>query len=495
MLEDLDLEAKVSREDYQRLSDELELRLGSLQRRVRTSSFPVLIVFEGFDAAGKGTVINHLMRALDPRGFKVWTTMPPDDGEKLHPFLWRFWDRTPTRGAFAIFDRSWYAEPLASHTESKPCATDGRFIPDIRSFERQLTDDGAVVIKFFLHISREDQKKRLKELADNPDTAWRVTREDRRQHKRYRRYLRAAETMMAATDDPWAPWIPVAANDRRSATLDVLRNVVLALERGLAKSRAKPTHRRARLKPARSSVLKSVDLSRSISREAYDSRIEIRQNTLRALEYRIHVERVPVVIVFEGWDAAGKGGCIRRLTRRLDPRGYEVAPFGPPTQEEKDHHYLWRFWRKMPKAGHITVFDRSWYGRVLVERVENLCTPEEWMRAYREINEMEASLVRAGTVMLKFWLHTDMAEQLRRFRDRERTPEKRWKISDEDWRNRRQRVRYEQAVEDMLRLTGTRCAPWTMVEANSKHYARIKVLDRTIRAISLRLDGKSRATA
>jgi polyphosphate kinase 2 (PPK2 family) len=195
------------------------------------------------------------------------------------------------------------------------------------------------------------------------------------------------------------------------------------------------------------------------------------------------MKRIPVVIAYEGWDAAGKGGNIRRLTEHLDPRGYEVVPIAAPNDIELAHHYLWRFWREVPKAGHITIFDRTWYGRVLVERVEGFCTVTDWRRAYREINEMERHLTAFGTVLCKFWLQIDRKEQLRRFREREAIAYKKWKITDEDWRNRRKWKAYQAAVEEMLARTSTPHAPWTIVESNCKWYARIKVLDTVIDAI------------
>jgi len=486
MLEKLDMEAKSGRAAFRAERDALEIRLGALQRGAFQAGVPVVILFEGFDAAGKGNAISSLLRALDPRGFRVWVTKPRTEDEALRPFLWRFWNRIPARGRFAIFDGAWYMEPAEALAGGKPDRESvARRLADIRSFERQLADDGALVIKFFLHISKKEQKKRFERLSADPATAWRVTKEDRRRHRNYARYLAAAEELLKESDDPWAKWTPVAANDRRHTALTVLRTVAGALEGRLAAGAAAAG--KAQIPREKASVLKSLNMKRSIARGEYDASLERKQKTLRRLEHRIFMERIPVVIVFEGWDAAGKGGCIKRLTRRLDPRGYEVAPFSAPTPEEKSRHYLWRFWREMPKAGHITIFDRSWYGRVLVERVEGFCSRDEWTRAYREIVEMEQSLADAGAVILKFWLHISQAEQLRRFRDREGTPDKRWKITEEDWRNRRRRREYESAVEDMVRLTGAPHAPWTIVEADSKLYARIKVLDATIAAIGRRL--------
>ena len=221
--------------------------------------------------------------------------------------------------------------------------------------------------------------------------------------------------------------------------------------------------------------------------EEYATRLKKAQAMLPELEHEIYLRRVPVVIAYEGWDAAGKGGNIRRLTQNLDPRGYEVVPVAAPNDVEKAHHYLWRFWAQMPKAGHIAIFDRSWYGRVLVERVEGFCTEAEWRRAYREINGMEQHLVNFGAVLLKFWLHIDPDEQLRRFREREGMAHKQWKITEEDWRNREKMDQYREAVEEMLHRTTTPYAPWTIVESNCKRYARVKVLETVCEVIRKRL--------
>jgi polyphosphate kinase 2 (PPK2 family) len=216
---------------------------------------------------------------------------------------------------------------------------------------------------------------------------------------------------------------------------------------------------------------------------------EIRQCQQRVfeIEHEIYTRRIPVVILYQGWDAAGKGGNIRRLTQAMDPRGYVVMPIGAPNDLEKAHHYLWRFWEKFPKAGHIAIFDRSWYERVLVERIEGFCSEAEWKRAYREINEFEEQLVNFGTVLVKLWLHIDPAEQLRRFQDRQQTPAKQWKITAEDWRNREKWEQHKEAVDEMLFRTSTAHAPWTIIEANSKYYARIKTLKTVIDAVASRL--------
>ena len=494
MLENIDLSRRIKKTEYKKLKDELEIKLGMLQRKARQLKIPVILVFEGWDAAGKGRLINELILPLDPRGFKVHVTLEPNEEELMRPFLWRHWIRTPARGRIAIFDRSWYRRVLNERVEGMVKGADlQQSFEDIRSFERQLADDGAVIIKFFLHISKAIQKKRFDKLRKNASTAWRVSKQDLKRHKQYNKYLSASEDMLAETDSEFAPWSIIEAHDHRFAIIKMFNTFLSALERGIDKH-AEPEKPETIDKDKelhddtlRVSILDSVNLSLSLEEDAYHRRLKKKQKQLRDLEYTIYIHRLPVIILYEGWDAAGKGGNIRRLTSELDPRGYEVIPIAAPNDIEKAHHYLWRFWNAMPKAGHITIFDRSWYGRVMVERVENLCTEEEWQRAFREINEMERHLVNFGTVLVKFWLQIDSEEQLRRFTRRQKIPHKKWKITDEDWRNRKKWDQYKIAVEEMLYRTSTPLAPWTIVESNCKKFARIKALDTVIEAIKKKL--------
>ena len=491
MLKNIDLSREIAKEDYKRLKDDADMKLGCLQRQVKALGIPVIVVFEGWSAAGKGTLINELILPLDPRGFTVHSARGPTQEEAFYPFLWRFWKLTPTRGRMAIFDRSWNRRVVTDRVTGLVKGKQLRqAFEDIRSFERQLSDDGVAIVKCFLHISKNEQKQRFKALRASGTTSWRVTNNDMKQHERYAEYLAAMEDMLVETDTDYAPWTVVEAHDRRFATLKIFATVIDALER-----RVPAVERNAETSPAPSSpnhfkttVLDHVNLSLSLTPEEYATRLKKAQATLRELEYEIYLRRVPVVIAYEGWDAAGKGGNIRRLTQNLDPRGYEVVPIAAPNDVEKAHHYLWRFWARIPKAGHITIFDRTWYGRVLVERVEGFCTEAQWRRAYREINGMEQQLAHFGTVLLKFWLHIDAEEQLRRFREREEVAHKQWKISEEDWRNREKMGYYRDAVEEMLHRTTTPYAPWTVVESNCKRHARIKVLETVCEAIRKRLD-------
>jgi polyphosphate kinase 2 (PPK2 family) len=240
-------------------------------------------------------------------------------------------------------------------------------------------------------------------------------------------------------------------------------------------------------------MLETIDLSKRLTKEEYVESLIRHQLQLRELAYQLYVDKRTLVVVYEGWDAAGKGGNIKRVTERLDPRGYEVFPIAAPQGDDATHHYLWRFWNRLrpPDEKQILIFDRSWYGRVLVERIEGFCSEAEWKRAYREINEFERQLVDFGMIMVKFWLHIGSEEQLQRFEEREHIPYKQWKLTDEDWRNRDKRPQYEVAVEDMLLKTSTVTAPWTVVEANDKWYARVKALRTLVETLSHELDHRS----
>ncbi len=455
--------------------DALGSELGRLQRDIRAAAIPVIIVLEGWEAAGKGTAINRLLLALDPRGFKVHTVQPPTKEERLHPPLWRFWQKLPEAGNIAIFDRSWYERLFDPEQENGK----GDAVSDVLAFERTLTDSGYILLKFFLHISKKDQSKRFKKLRADRATAWRVDKHDIEQNQHYGAWLKNMGNAIEATQSSAAPWQIIAAENKQYVTLSIFETLVAALSSRLARSptRVEPDPTASERITSGPSPLESTDLTQRVDPSAYKVRLSSLHERLRELEHRIYRERLGVAIVFEGWDAAGKGGCIRRLVSGLDPRGYDVIPVAAPSDTERRHHYLRRFWVHMPKAGHIAIFDRSWYGRVLVERVEGFCSRADWMRAYTEICDMERSVVNANTVILKFWLQVDQEEQLRRFTARQNAPEKQYKITEEDWRNRERWNDYERVLKDMLILTSTKAAPWTVVAANDKLSARLHVLE------------------
>ena len=489
MLEKIDLSKKVDKKTYRRVMDEAEEKLGLLQRECKDAGIPVILVFEGMGAAGKGVQINRLIQALDPRGFDVYACDRPTEDEQMRPFLWRYWTKTPAKGRIAVFDRSWYRSVQVDRFDGLTREDKlGDAYQDILSFEKQLCDDGTVIMKFFLYIDKDEQKKRFKKLEGSKETSWRVTEEDWNRNKDFDRYLKMNEEMLEKTDTDYAPWVIIEAVDKDYAALKIVSTVMDRLEYELEhrspedgkQAQRQESKTRERFK---NGVLSGIDLSKSLTEEEYKTRLKKLQKRLAELHSELYRLRIPVVIGFEGWDAGGKGGAIKRLTSNLDPRGYRVNPTAAPNDIEKVHHYLWRFWNSVPKAGHIAIFDRTWYGRVMVERIEGFCSEAEWRRAYQEINEMESHMANAGAVVLKFWLHIDKDEQERRFKERQANPAKQWKITDEDWRNREKWDQYEEAVNEMLIRTSTTYAPWIVVEGNDKRYARVKVLQTVVDAL------------
>ena len=499
MLEKLDLTKKLDKKEYKERMEKLAPKLGKLQRACKELGIPVMIAFEGYDAAGKGLQIGELIQALDPRGFEVYAVKKETREEKRHPFLWRFWMKMPARGRIAIYDSSWYRKVLIDRFDKKISDKDvEKAYRSILSFEEQLTADGMVLIKFFLAIDQEEQKKRFDKLLDSRETAWRVAKGDRKRNKNFEKYQAMNEEMLSRTDTRHAPWNLVEAVDRRFATVKIYETVAQILEEkveAVRQQQAKSEEPQketvlageASGKPMEETILSRADLTLSCTKAEYKERLKKLQKKIQKLHGELYRRRIPVVLGFEGWDAGGKGGAIKRLTQKMDPRGYVVHPTASPNDIERAHHYLWRFWTDMPKAGHVTIFDRTWYGRVMVERIEGFCSRGEWQRAYKEINDMERDLTDAGAIVLKFWMQIDKDEQERRFRAREENPEKRWKITDEDWRNRAKWDQYEEAVNEMLLRTSTPNAPWIVVEGNCKYYARIKVLETVCDAIEARI--------
>lgn len=481
MLDKIDTTKKIDKADYKEEIDRLEEKLNELHQKIQQLKIPVMLVFEGWSAAGKGTLINKILRPLDPRYFNVYTMNRVSEESSMRPILWSYWTKTPSGGRITIFDKSYHRITLPKgnekwHTTEKERAG---FYYDINAFEQQLANNGTLIIKYFIHISRQEQKKRIEELLKNPSSSWRIDQGDIKQNKEYDTYLSLFDNMILETNNEISLWNIIEGDDTRYAAIKVLKILIDRLEYAINSKtsdyRMPPEYSRAELPNV--SALEKADLSKTISDKDYKEKLKFYQKKMRDLGYKMYAKRKSAVIVYEGWDAAGKGGNIKRLTGELDPRGYEVIPIAAPTSDDLDHHYLWRFWNKMPKDGHLTIFDRSWYGRVMVERVEGLCTEDEWKRAYKEMNDMERHIYNNDTLIIKFWIHIDKDEQLKRFNIRQNNPLKQYKITDEDWRNREKWEHYEKAVDEMLIRTDTDYAPWIVVESNSKKYARIKVLE------------------
>ena len=482
MLEKLDLTKVLSKEEYKERMPLLEEKLGKLQRECKELGIPVMIAFEGYGAAGKGVQIGKLIQALDPRGFEVHAVKQETEEEKFYPFLWRFWTKMPAKGRIAIYDSSWYGKVLKERFDGR---TKEKEIPgamrSICSFEEQLADSGMAVIKIFLAIDKKEQKKRFKKLMKSKESAWRVSEGDLKRNEEFGRYQMMHEEMLAGTDTDYAPWNIVEAIDRRYATVKIYSFVIQMLEQKVQEAKREDQEQDTAKGTEKAvvpgdSILSKADLSLCYTREEYKERLKELQKRMEKLHGELYRRRIPMVLGFEGWDAGGKGGAIKRLTEHMDPRGYVVHPTASPNDIERAHHYLWRFWNDMPKAGHVTIFDRTWYGRVMVERIEGFCTRKEWQRAYKEINDMERDLTDAGAIVLKFWLQIDKDEQERRFKARQENPQKQWKITDEDWRNREKWDAYESAVDEMIKKTSTAYAPWHILESVDKKYARLRAL-------------------
>lgn len=488
MLEKIDLSQKMKKAECKEELNRLSVRLGELQRACQNARIPVMIVFEGLDASGKGVQIGKLIQALDPRGFEVFAVKRENEEEKYYPYMKRFWTKLPENGKISIFDTSWYRKVLEERFDNQKTKEEvEKVYYTIQSFEKELTDDGMVIIKLFLYISKREQKKRFEKLEDSKETKWRVTGDDWKRNEEYDLYLQVNEEMLAKTDTENAPWTIIEATDKRYASVKIYKTVIKALEAAVARKQ-KADLADSELDGTKvESVLNKVDLSFAYTKEEYEKKKKKLQKELSRLHGELYRRRIPMILGFEGWDAGGKGGAIKRLTQALDPRGYVVNPTAAPNDWEKKHHYLWRFWIKMPKKGHVAIFDRTWYGRVMVERIEGFCTKQEWKRAYKEINDLEEQLADSGAIVLKFWMQIDKDEQERRFKERQSNPDKQWKITDEDWRNREKWDLYEKAVEEMLVKTSTSYAPWIIVEGNNKYYARIKVLETVVEAVKKRI--------
>lgn len=464
--------------------DEIAVRLAAAreklmrqQMQVKEQKLPVLVLVEGWGTAGKGFVIGQTIKNIDPRFFKVASMEEPTEEERRKPFLCRHFARIPEAGKFQFLDSGWMDEiikgRLSGELEEDAYAMR---IESVKRFERQLTDNGYLVMKFFLHISRKEQKKRIENLTESKDTRWRVGKNDQWQNAHYEKCLDAFDRYLKDTNMPSAPWYIIDAKSRKWAETQVLEMLTQGIEIALGNSAMAVPLLQNVFPLVQMPRLSQVALDGTIEGEEYKAQLKQLQQRLGELHNRLYRKKVPVIIAYEGWDAAGKGGNIKRITGALDPRGYEVHPIASPEPHEKSRHYLWRFWTRLPKTGHIAIFDRTWYGRVMVERLEGFCSENDWMRAYNEINEFEKELHDWGAVIIKFWVQIDKDTQLARFNDRQNTPEKQWKITDEDWRNREKWDQYEEAVDEMIAKTSTTYAPWHILESVDKKYARIKAL-------------------
>jgi polyphosphate:AMP phosphotransferase len=477
MFEAAELGRTVSKQEFDEEEPKLHAELLALQHRLGTTDCPVIIIVSGVEGAGKGEVVDVLNKWLDVRGIETHAFWEQTDEERERPWFWRFWRTLPARGRIGIMFGSWYTQPIIDRvigiTSSSEFDTQIRHIND---FEQALCEDGAVILKFWFHLSKKDQKRRLKE--EKKGKGGKISPLTKKFSKRYDQFVQVSERTIRLSDIGDCPWHIIEATDRRYRNLSVGRIVRNALTEQLdhPPNRIERAPFQSPSALGNETILNHVDLSQTIDTDSYQKQLRDYQRQLYDLSWQLKKRGINFVAVFEGWDAAGKGGAIRRVTQSMDARLYRVISIAAPSDEERAHHYLWRFWRHVPRKGYGTIYDRSWYGRVLVERVEGFAGEAEWGRAYQEINDFEEHLTNHGTVLLKFWLHIDKEEQFRRFEERQATPWKQHKITDEDWRNRDRWEAYEAAVNEMVVRTSTEYAPWTLVPANDKKVARLTVL-------------------
>jgi AMP-polyphosphate phosphotransferase len=481
MLESAEIGHKISKATYAREEPKLRDALLNAQYDLsRSGHGPVLLIMSGVESGGRGETANKLTEWMDPRFIRVIAFGPRTQEELARPPMWRYWRVLPPRGKLGIFMNAWYNELLIGHVQGEVSHERlDAYMQQIVRTEQMLSDEGTFLLKFWIHLSKQDQKARLTALDNDPRTKWQVTKDDWRAFRLYSKSHQLWEHVLRETSTGVAPWYVVEGADERYRNLTVGKILLNALNSAISAKVKSP--KRAVTPPAPSVIdnvklIRDLDLTRKLPANEYKNDLGKYQGKLAKLSrHKRFVDR-SLVLVFEGVDAAGKGGAIRRVTGALDARQYVTVPIAAPTEEERAHPYLWRFWRSVPARGDIAIFDRSWYGRVLVERVEELCAPNVWMRAYEEINDFEERLVQNGAMVVKFWLQISKAEQLRRFKAREKTSFKRFKITPDDWRNRKKLDAYEEAVCDMVDRTSTEIAPWTLVEAEDKNYARIKIL-------------------
>lgn len=482
MFESAELGHKVSKAEFDEAVPGLRAELLEAQYQMMDlGKFAVVVLVNGMNAAGKGETVNLLNEWMDPRHIQTHALDRPAQEELERPPLWRFWIRLPPKGRMGILFGNWYSEPMAARVARRGRKADlDQELAAINRFEAMLAREDVLLVKLWFHVTKKTQRRRLEALEGDPQTRWRVTREDWDALKHYDRIRDVAAHALRFTSTSEAPWLIVDGSDERFRALSVGRTLLAALQRRLELARGPWQPRRAGAPPAPAdpdrNLLSALTLAQPMSDKTYVTELLAQQGRLARLTRSAAFAGRSLVVVFEGMDAAGKGGAIRRITAALDARQYHIVPVAAPTDEERAQPYLWRFWRHLPRHGKVMLFDRSWYGRVLVERVEGLCAEADWMRAYTEINDFEDQMTAAGAVVVKFWLAVSLDEQLARFQERESEPHKRFKITPEDWRNRDRWPDYARAVCDMVDRTSTEIAPWTLVEADNKNFARVKIL-------------------
>jgi len=500
MLESITLGRSLTDKEYKAQAAKVQYELFQAQRKLIDKKIPLLIQVAGVSGGGRGYVVNLLNEWLDNKVTHTFGFWDENDLERNHPTEWRFWRRMPGEGETAIFYDGWYA--LLCRDRACGKISDRTFtekVLEYKDLERTLTCSGMALVKIWLHLDTKQFDKIERRRAKKKELRA-YTPYDKRLAEHYKEHISAVEKAIELTDTANAPWTLIDASDTNYRNIAVAKAVIEAIENALSllelreqrlahekkvKAKAKKT-----VPSERVGLLSKVDLTQTIDKEPYLKELAQLQEKVRKLSFQAYQKGISSTLLFEGWDAAGKGSTIRRLLGGLDCRITKVVPIAAPSSEEKAHHYLWRFWRHIPQNGFVTIFDRTWYGRVLVERVEKFTPVEDWTRAYAEINAFERRLTGAGNIVLKFWLQISPEEQLRRFKERQVTLRKQYKITDEDWRNRDKWPDYEAAVEEMLHRTNTEAAPWYVVPSENKMFARLFVLRAYVAALKKALKAR-----
>lgn len=481
----ISVDRKMKFQNFKR--SELAERLGRVSRICNDLDIPILIIVDGWESSGRGFVIKDLCRDFAAKNFDVEVFDKDESYDDKYPFIRKFWINVPEKGRIKIFDRSFYYKIFEKKNLSDKQIQ--KRIDSIKSIEKALFDDQTIILKFFLNIDKKEQEKRIEKLENSFKEDFYIDGLDLDQQKNYEDYEKHFKKTLDATDFSYARWDIVDSNDKKAASKEVLGLALDRISQGMERiiRQREENENVERDYLSSSSILQNIDLSKFLSDEKYQEKKDKLQDEVAKLMYKFYQKGISQVLVFEGVDAAGKDGAIERLIKEVDPRLYRVHGISAPSKEELSRNYLWRFFTKLPKDGYVGIFSRSWYGRVMVERVEGFAKTNEWDRAYGEMLDMEKQIYDHGTLVLKFFVTIDKDEQLKRFKDRQRDPDKQYKITDEDWRNRDKWDDYIEAMNEMLERTSVSYAPWIVVEGNSKKYARIKVMEEYIKAAKAHL--------
>ncbi|RIK67268.1 MAG: polyphosphate:AMP phosphotransferase [Planctomycetota bacterium] len=488
MFEAAEIGHKLSKEEFNARLTPLREQLITTQYQLRSAKFPVIILIAGVDRVGAHELITFMTGVFDSRYLQVSGFGPPTQEEAERPEYWRYWRALPPAGRMGVMLGAWTMAAVVDRLDRR--IGKGEFaarMQHVRHFERSLCAEGALLLKFWLHLSPAEFKKQARRGGKHGlwKPIWMKASAVRAYQQRGMRVIEQALEQSSAED---VPWQLIESTDSHYRNLTVVETIQDEIRRRLDAPSPVPAGPSVNERATDAhTILDTVDLTQALEKEKYEKALDRAQARLNDLSAKAFRKGVSAVFVFEGWDAGGKGGCIRRVTAALDATVYRVVSIAAPTEEERAHHYLWRFWRHMPRDGHFLIFDRSWYGRVLVERVEGFATRSQWQRAYGEINEFESQISESRTALVKFWLHIDPDTQLARFKEREKTPFKQFKITEEDYRNREKWHDYEIAVNEMIARTSTRHAPWTIVPARDKYFARVHVLQTICKALEKKL--------